>query len=134
MRQEMTEFLDEHPACKNWVTRCWCGYLSGSTCRLFPYGPADATGSKTTSSLALFKSRPFLSFGYRLTQIVLQKRPLSWCSCSSRSRRGRGRRRRRGSSQHALFEVLHRESKKQDTQLVSIISPNNDRFSKFFHC
>ena len=31
------------PACKNWVMRCWCGCLSGVRCRLFAYGPADAT-------------------------------------------------------------------------------------------
>jgi len=34
---------EEHPACNNWVMRCWCGYLSGARCRLFAYGPADAT-------------------------------------------------------------------------------------------
>jgi len=34
---------EEHPACKNWVMRYWCGYLSGPRCRLFAYGPADAT-------------------------------------------------------------------------------------------
>ena len=28
---------------------------------------------------------------------------------------------------------IHRESKKQDTQLLPITSPNIDRFSKFFH-
>jgi len=28
---------------KNRVMRCWCGYLSGARCRLFAYGPADAT-------------------------------------------------------------------------------------------
>jgi len=28
---------------KNWVLRYWCGYLSGARCRLFAYGPADAT-------------------------------------------------------------------------------------------
>jgi len=27
---------EEHPACKNWVMRCWCGYLSGARCRLLP--------------------------------------------------------------------------------------------------
>jgi len=32
---------------KNWVMRCWCGYLSGARCRLFAYGPADATASQT---------------------------------------------------------------------------------------
>ena len=34
---------EEHPACKNRVMRCWCRYLSGVRCRLFAYGPADAT-------------------------------------------------------------------------------------------
>ena len=34
---------EEHPACKNWIMTCWCGYLSGARCRLFAYGPADAT-------------------------------------------------------------------------------------------
>ena len=36
---------EEHLACKNWVMRCWCGYLSGARCRLFAYGPADATAT-----------------------------------------------------------------------------------------
>jgi len=30
---------------KNWVMRCWCGYLSGAKCRWFAYGPADATST-----------------------------------------------------------------------------------------
>jgi len=34
---------EEHRACRNWVLRCGCGYLSQATCRLFAYGPADAT-------------------------------------------------------------------------------------------
>ena len=35
-----------HPACKkNWVVRCWRGYLSGARCRL-AYGPADATATR----------------------------------------------------------------------------------------
>jgi len=34
---------EEHPACKNWLMRCLCGCLSGARCRLFAYGPADAT-------------------------------------------------------------------------------------------
>ena len=33
----------EHPACKNCLLRCCCGYLSGARCRLFAYCPADAT-------------------------------------------------------------------------------------------
>ena len=32
------------PACKNWVVRCWRGYLFGARCRL-AYGPADATAT-----------------------------------------------------------------------------------------
>jgi len=27
---------------KNWVMRCWHGYLSGTRCKWFIYGPADA--------------------------------------------------------------------------------------------
>ena len=53
---------------------CWCGYLSGVRCRLFAYGPADATAiQKTPSSIASFKSRLVLSSWYRLTQVVLEK-------------------------------------------------------------
>ena len=37
---------EEHPACKNWVMRCWCDCLSGARCRLFAYGPSDATASR----------------------------------------------------------------------------------------
>jgi len=38
---------------------------------------------KSLSSLALFKSRLILPFWYRLTQVILEKRPLSGCSSSS---------------------------------------------------
>jgi len=31
---------------RNWVVRCWCGYLSGVRCRLFAYGPDDAIASQ----------------------------------------------------------------------------------------
>jgi len=72
---------DEHPACKNWVMRCWCGCLSGARCRLhivqlMPLHP------KTPSSVASFKSRLVLSFWYRLPQVVLENRPLNGCSSS----------------------------------------------------
>jgi len=40
---------------------------------------------KTPSSLATFKSRLVLPFWYRLTQVVLEKRPLKGCSSSSSS-------------------------------------------------
>ena len=38
---------------------------------------------KTQSSLASFKSRLLLPFWYRLTQFVLETRPLNGCSSSS---------------------------------------------------
>ena len=44
-----------HPACKNWVVMYWWRYLSGARCKLFAYGPADATA--TPSSLAPLKSK-----------------------------------------------------------------------------
>jgi len=74
---------EEYPACKNWVIRCWCGYLSVVRCRFFAYGPADATASQTPSSLASQKSRLVLPFWYRLCHVVLEKRPLNGCSSSS---------------------------------------------------
>jgi len=78
----------EHPTCKNWVTRCRCGCRleRGVDCllvvQLMPLHP------KTPSSLALFKSRLVLPFWYRLTQ--------AW-------KRGR---------YTGVVAVVHRESKK----------------------
>ena len=43
---------------------------------MFACGPADATAS--------FKSRLVLPFWYRLTQVVLKKRPVNGCSSSCR--------------------------------------------------
>ena len=68
--------------------RCWCGYLSGTRYRLFAYGSADATASPNPSFLALFKSVLVLPFWYRLTQVVMEKRPLNGSSSSSSSRPG----------------------------------------------
>ena len=34
---------------------CWCGYLSGARCRLFAYGPADATAVPKPQHLCLIK-------------------------------------------------------------------------------
>ena len=41
----LVSLQEQRPSCKNWVIRCWCGYLSGARCRLFAYGPADAAAS-----------------------------------------------------------------------------------------
>ena len=76
---------EEHLVCKHWVMRCWCGYLSGARCRLFAYGPADATASQNPSYLASFKSRMVSPFWYWLTQVVLENRLLNGCSSSSSS-------------------------------------------------
>ena len=74
----------EHPACKNRVMRCWChGVIicldRGADClhtvQLVPLHP------QTPSSLASFKSRLALLFWYRLTQVLLEKRPLNGCCC-----------------------------------------------------
>ena len=58
---------------KNWVVRCWCGYLSGARCRL-AHGPADATAMPKMTRLVV----PFL---YRLKRVVLDKGPLNGCVC-----------------------------------------------------
>ena len=57
--------------------RCWHGSVSGARCKWFAYGPADATA--TPSSLDLLKSRIVLPLWCQLTQLVLEKRPLSGC-------------------------------------------------------
>ena len=59
---------------KNWVMRCWHGYLSSARCKWFTYGPAD-----TTASLASLKSRLVSLFWCRLTRLFWKKRPLNRC-------------------------------------------------------
>jgi len=67
---------------KNWVMRCRCGCLKrGADClHMVQLTPLHL---KAPSSLALFKSTLVLPFCYRLTQAVLEKRPLNECSCCS---------------------------------------------------
>ena len=56
--------------------------LSGARCRLFAYGPADATAiPKPPSSLALFKSRLVLPFWYQLTQEAIKWVCVCLCVC-----------------------------------------------------
>jgi len=50
-------------------------WLPAVRCRRFAYGPADATA--TPLSLASLKSRLLLTFWCRLTQAVLEKRPVN---------------------------------------------------------
>ena len=66
------------PACKNSMTSCWCGDLTGARCRLFAYGPAYATAvPKPPPSPASFKSRLVLPSWYWPTQVVVEKRQLN---------------------------------------------------------
>jgi len=61
----LVEWQEGHPVCRNWVMRCWCGYLSGVKCRLFACRPCCPT-------LAWFKSRLF----FCLSGTILLR--LSW--------------------------------------------------------
>ena len=75
---------EEHPVYKNWLMRWWCGYLSGARCRLFAYGPADASAiQKPYHLLPHINLDWFYLSNYRLTRVVLEKRPLNRCSSSS---------------------------------------------------
>ena len=63
---------------KNWVVRYLRGYLSGARCNLFAYGPCHCHPIISCSS----KIQNSLPFWCRLTQVVLEKRPLNRCSSS----------------------------------------------------
>ena len=71
----LVESQEEHPACKigRWgvdvvICQQWGVCIWFSWCHCHP---------KTPSSLASFTSRPVLPFRYRLTQVVLEKKPLN---------------------------------------------------------
>jgi len=55
---------------KNWVVRCWHGYLSGARCKWFVYGPA---GPNAIMSLCFISIQIYLAFWCQLTQVVLEK-------------------------------------------------------------
>ena len=67
----LVERQKQHSACKNWMMRYQCGYMSGARCILFSYGSSGAT-------LASFKSR----LG---TRTLFSRRRPSWnvflCVC-----------------------------------------------------
>jgi len=65
---------EKHLVCKNWVMRCWCGYLSAARCRLFAYGPADATAiSKPHHLLPHFNPDWFYLSGTDLPRLSLKR-------------------------------------------------------------
>ena len=51
----------------NWLTGCRCGYLSGARCRLFSYGPSDATVSQNP---IICRARLVLPFWYWLRVVL----------------------------------------------------------------
>jgi len=58
--------------------RCWCGYLSGARSRLFADSPADPTATLKPHHLLPYLNQDwFYLSGYRLTQVVVEKRPLT---------------------------------------------------------
>jgi len=66
---------EEHPDCKNWVMRYWCGYLSGARCKWFVYVSSWCTA--TPSSLAAVKSRMVYLSGAGLPMLSW-KRAVKW--------------------------------------------------------
>ena len=77
---------EERPACKNWLMRCWCGYLSAARCRLFAYGPADAIAiPKPHHLLPHLNPDWFYLSGTGLPRLAMEKTPLSGCSSNSSS-------------------------------------------------
>ena len=53
--------------------RCWCGYLSGARCRLFAYGPSDATAIPKPHCLLLHLNPDWFHLTHTHTTV---KRPL----------------------------------------------------------
>jgi len=75
---------EEHPACKNWATRCRCGYLSAVRCRLFACGPTDATSiTKPHHLLPHLNPDWFYLSGTSLRRLSWKKRLLNRCRSSS---------------------------------------------------
>ena len=67
-----------HTACKNeWWVLAWLSVWSEVQTCIWPSGCHCHS-----LSLAPVKSRLVLPFWYRLTQVVLEKRPLNGCCCS----------------------------------------------------
>ena len=62
---------EEHPACKNWVMRCWGGYLSGAKYKWLACGSADVTAQP--HHLCFGKFHNGLSSQCQLTQVFVEK-------------------------------------------------------------
>ena len=64
---------------KNWVMRCWSGYLSGSKCKWFEYRSSWCHCDPGISCLT--KTWNGLPFWCRIIQVFLEKRPLNERCC-----------------------------------------------------
>jgi len=65
---------------KNWVMRCWHGYLPGARCKWFAYGSADTTA--IPSFPASSKSRLVISFLLLAYPCCPGKDAIKWVSVS----------------------------------------------------
>ena len=74
---------EEHPVCKNWVMRCWWGYLPGARYRLSAYGPADATAIPKPHHLLLHSNPDWFYLSSPGLPRQYSHRPLNRCSSSS---------------------------------------------------
>jgi len=63
---------EEHPGCKNWVIKCWHGYVSGARCEWFAYSSADG---HCHAVISYFISMQIVWCW--LIQVVLEKRLLN---------------------------------------------------------
>jgi len=63
--------------------RCWCGYLSGTKCKLFASGPADATASQNLTVSYLIGIQTGFTFLVLAYPGCPGKRLLNRCSSSS---------------------------------------------------
>jgi len=70
----LTLFI-KHPACKNWVMRCYYGTQSVAKCQV-AYGPVDAICQPVFS--CFIKMQNGLPFWCSLSQIFLKNRLLNW--------------------------------------------------------
>jgi len=59
-----------NPACKNWVVRYWCGYLSGARCKWFAWSSWCHCHPIISYCSKIQNGSPFWC---RLTQAVMKK-------------------------------------------------------------
>ena len=58
---------------------CWCGYQAGARCRLFAYGPADATASQNPIISCLIHIQTGITFLVPAYPGCPERSPLSGC-------------------------------------------------------